>query len=58
MPWYVYSLFAFGSAIPDTLVIKQHQGWGHFVTGLWERYDRLYPLAITSVTILAVKPGR
>lgn len=37
-PWFVFSWFAFGSAVPDTLVIKQLQrsfgGDGYFGTGL------------------------
>ncbi|MEU6641325.1 hypothetical protein ABZ863_02130 [Saccharomonospora sp. NPDC046836] len=34
-PWYVFSWFAFGSAVPDTLVIKQSQD------GLFGRWDYL-----------------
>src|SRR5262249_36510443 len=37
-PWFVFSWFYFGSAVPDTLVIKQLQrsfgGDGYFATGL------------------------
>lgn len=37
-PWFVFSWFFFGSAVPDTLVIKQLQrsfgGDGYFLTGL------------------------
>ena len=53
LPWYVFSWFYFGSAIPDTLVIKQSQGWGDFVRGLWDRYHRLYPEATLAVVIVA-----
>jgi hypothetical protein len=52
-PWYVFSWFYFGSAIPDTLTIKQNQVWGDFATGLWDRYHHLYPTATTSVLVLA-----
>ncbi|HSS68549.1 MAG TPA: hypothetical protein VLK34_08350, partial [Nocardioidaceae bacterium] len=53
LPWYIFSWFYFGSAIPDTLVIKRDQTWGRFDVGLWRRYDHLYPWAIASVTIAA-----
>lgn len=54
-PWYVFSWFYFGSAIPDTLTIKQGQVWGDYTTGLWDRYHHLYPLAtIGAVTMAAV----
>jgi hypothetical protein len=53
LPWFVFSWIYFGSAIPDTLVVKQNQSWGHFDVGLWQRYYHLFPWAITSVTIAA-----
>jgi hypothetical protein len=53
LPWYVFSWFYFGSAIPDTLVVKRDQSWGRFDIGLWRRYADLYPWAIASVTIAA-----
>jgi hypothetical protein len=53
LPWYVFSWVHFGSAIPDTLVVKRDQGWGNFDVGLWQRYYHLYPWAILSVTIAA-----
>jgi hypothetical protein len=53
LPWYAFSWVYFGSAIPDTLVVKRDQGWGNFDVGLWQRYYHSYPLAITSVTIAA-----
>jgi hypothetical protein len=53
LPWYAFSWAYFGSAIPDTLVVKRDQGWGDFDVGLWHRYYHLYPWAIASVTIAA-----
>jgi hypothetical protein len=53
LPWYVFSWLYFGSAIPDTLVVKRDQSWGRFDVGLWRRYDHWYPWAIASVTIAA-----
>jgi hypothetical protein len=52
LPWYVFSWFYFGSAIPDTLVIKQNQAWGSFFRGLWERYHDLYPEATNAVFLV------
>lgn len=44
LPWYVFSWFAFGSAVPDTLVIKQLQqtfdGHGYFATGFDQMWGR------------------
>ena len=53
LPWYVFSWVYFGSAIPDTLVIKQAQQWGHFTDGLWARYHTLYPMAVNAVLLVA-----
>jgi hypothetical protein len=53
LPWYVFSWLYFGSAIPDTLVVKRDQSWGRFDVGLWQRYGHLYPWAIAGVTIAA-----
>jgi hypothetical protein len=60
LPWFVFSWFHFGSAVPDTLAIKRGQDWGDYATGLWDRYHGLYPaatnavLAITTLGILVV----
>jgi hypothetical protein len=51
LPWYVFSWLYFGSAIPDTLVMKTHQNWGHFSRGLWSRYYDNFPWAVASVTV-------
>lgn len=53
LPWYLFSWFAFGSAVADTLVIKQTQGWGDFSRGLWTRYHNLYPTAVNAVLLVA-----
>jgi hypothetical protein len=53
LPWYGFSWFYFGSAIPDTLVIKQSQTWGDFTEGLWTRYHSLYPTAVNAVLLVA-----
>jgi hypothetical protein len=53
LPWYLFSWVHFGSAIPDTFVVKRDQSWGRFDVGLWRRYDHWYPWAIASVTIAA-----
>lgn len=53
LPWYVFSWFYFGSAIPDTLAIKQQQGWGDYATGLWHRYGTLYHTATLGALLLA-----
>jgi hypothetical protein len=53
LPWYVFSWIYFGSAIPDTLVIKQGQDWGHYATGIWDRYHLLYPTATNAALVIA-----
>ncbi|SEG83922.1 hypothetical protein SAMN02982929_04346 [Saccharopolyspora kobensis] len=48
LPWFTFSWFYFGSAVPDTLVIKQLQkSWGDwdFSNGLW-LYHEVFPTAV------------
>jgi hypothetical protein len=53
-PWLVFSWIALGSAVPDTLVIKQgSRGWGSFTTSLVQRYYPPFPWAILGVLVLA-----
>jgi hypothetical protein len=41
-PWYLFSWIELGSIVPDTLIIKLHQDWGHrFGTGLYMYLTRL-----------------
>jgi hypothetical protein len=51
LPWFVFSWFSFGSAVPDTLVIKQLQrsfgGNGYLETGLDMMWGR-DPVAVLS----------
>lgn len=58
MPWYVFSWFMLGSALPDTFLLKIHgDGWVgfHFASGpLW--YLLYRPLA-AALTLLAVGCG-
>ena len=44
-PWYLFSWFELGSIVPDTLIIKLNQSWGHytFINGVL-LYLRHYPL--------------
>lgn len=54
LPWYLFSWFALGSAVPDTLIIKTMQGtWGQwgFGNGPW-MYLGAYPFA----TVLSFLP--
>ncbi|MGH3776225.1 MAG: hypothetical protein ACRDRR_10915 [Pseudonocardiaceae bacterium] len=57
-PWYVFSWFVLGSALPDTFLLKIHgDGWVgfHFVSGpLWYLLYRPVP---TVFTVLAVGCG-
>lgn len=53
LPWLLFSWVVLGSAIPDTLVIKQAGGWGNFVTGVVERYAGPYPLAVLAFGVVA-----
>ena len=52
LPWLVFSWLALGSAIPDTLLIKQGEPWGNFVTALQDRYEQPYPWAVTGVFVI------
>lgn len=53
LPWYVLSWFAFGSAVPDTLVIKQLQrsfgGAGYFATGFDQMWGHDLKTVLTFV---------
>jgi hypothetical protein len=53
VPWLLFSWVVLGSAIPDTLIIKQAGSWGSFLTGMIERYAAPYPLAVLAVTVVA-----
>jgi hypothetical protein len=53
LPWLLFSWVVLGSAIPDTLVIKQAGTWGNFLTGMADRYAVAYPLAVLSFTVVA-----
>ncbi|MFD2418194.1 hypothetical protein [Amycolatopsis pigmentata] len=58
LPWYAFSWFAFGSAVPDTLVIKQLQrsfgGAGYFATG----FDQMWGTDLKTVlTFLPAELG-
>ncbi|MBE9375852.1 hypothetical protein IQ251_15480 [Saccharopolyspora sp. HNM0983] len=54
-PWLVFSWYAFGSAIPDTLVIKQVQkAWGEL--GFHNGYE-WYVTNMTTATLLAAVPA-
>ena len=52
-PWFLWSWIHFGSAIPDTLALKQRQTWSSFPLGWWARYHPRYPEATEAVTIIA-----
>ncbi|GAA0509008.1 hypothetical protein GCM10011581_18850 [Saccharopolyspora subtropica] len=56
LPWFVFSWFYFGSAVPDTLVIKQVQrSWGDwdFHNGL-QLYHQVFPTAVVISLVPAV----
>ena len=57
LPWFVFSWFALGSAVPDSLVMKQLQDhWGDysFANGL-DLYYSVYPVAtVASVSAAAL----
>ncbi|MDQ3629080.1 MAG: hypothetical protein M3419_09780 [Actinomycetota bacterium] len=50
LPWLAFSWVALGSAVPDTLVIKQHGSFGEFATGLFSRWGESYPDAVLAAT--------
>ncbi|WP_232376481.1 hypothetical protein [Amycolatopsis aidingensis] len=59
LPWFLFSWFVLGSAVPDTLIIKTLQrSWGEwsFTTGA-ELYLRRYPLATALSFLPAVAGG-
>ena len=53
LPWYIFSWIYFGSAIPDTLVIKQTQSWGSYSHGLTTRLHHLFPAAVDATLVFA-----
>jgi hypothetical protein len=55
LPWFAFSWFYFGSAIPDTFAMKtEFDGWGGpFLFGLQNLYLPLYGLAVRAVYVLA-----
>lgn len=55
-PWYLFSWFAFGSALPDTLVIKQAQA---DLFGRWSFFSgpAMYYLSRSAVVLLSFGPA-
>lgn len=51
-PWLVFSWFALGSAVPDTLVIKSGNGWGDYLTGLVGHYGEPYTWAVGGIFVI------
>jgi hypothetical protein len=54
LPWMLFSWSALGSAIPDTLVIKQGSGFRSFVGGFVGRYSDSYPQAVAAAVAVSV----
>jgi len=52
-PWVMFSWSALGSAIPDTLLIKQDSNRGGFATGLVDRFLEPYTWAVTAGLLMA-----
>ena len=53
LPWYVFSWFALGSALPDTLLMKANDAWDVF--GFWNG-PVLYLLKFPAATALSFLP--
>ena len=53
LPWYVFSWFALGSALPDTLLMKANDAWDVF--GFWNG-PLLYLLEFPAATALSFLP--
>lgn len=55
LPWFVWSWYHLGSAIPDTLALKTHARWGigSFWDGLWHRFGRAYPDGVRPALVAA-----
>jgi hypothetical protein len=53
VPWFVFSWLYFGTAVPDTLVLKTRQTWGDFALGWWGRYHVHYPEAVEATFVIA-----
>ncbi len=53
LPWYVFSWFVLGSALPDTLVLKAGEPWS--ASGFWDG-PLLYLTAYPAATTLAFLP--
>src|SRR6185437_16927434 len=54
LPWYVFSWFALGSALPDTLLMKANDAWDVF--GFWNG-PVLYLLKFPAATALSFLPA-
>jgi hypothetical protein len=54
LPWLAFSWVALGSAVPDTLVIKQAAPFGEFATGLFSRWGDSYPDAVLASSVPAL----
>jgi len=57
LPWYVFSWFVLGSALPDTLLMKANAAWESF--GFWNGpllYLEIFP-AVTALAFLPVLVG-
>lgn len=46
MPWFVFSWVVLGSAVPDTLILKQEADWGAFARDLVMYYGKPQPWAV------------
>lgn len=53
LPWLAFSWVALGSAVPDTLVIKQDASFGQFAVDLFARWGESYPDAVLASTVPA-----
>jgi hypothetical protein len=54
LPWYVFSWFVLGSALPDTLVMKVGDAWSSY--GFWNG-PLLYLAVFPAATVLAFLPA-
>lgn len=57
LPWLLFSWIVLGSAIADTLVIKQSSTARSFVGGFVGRYFEPYPYAVAAVVAISVVGG-
>lgn len=52
VPWFAFSWVVLGSAVPDTLILKQEADWGAFARDLVMYYGKAQPWAVMGTVVV------